>query len=87
MNVEELREYVLQKPAVTEGFPFGEDTLVFKINDEQSKQCNSCNKAASEGIPAEHGTKPMRINTHNPYPWHYRADGKPEQNNKKGSPE
>ena len=32
MNVEELREYVLQKPAVTEGFPFGEDTLVFKIN-------------------------------------------------------
>ena len=32
MNVEELRGYVLQKPAVTEGFPFGEDTLVFKIN-------------------------------------------------------
>ena len=32
MNVEELREYVLQKPAVTEGFPFGEDTLVFKVN-------------------------------------------------------
>ena len=32
MNVEELREYVLQKPSVTEGFPFGEDTLVFKVN-------------------------------------------------------
>ena len=32
MNVEELREYVLQKAAVTEGFPFGEDTLVFKVN-------------------------------------------------------
>ena len=32
MNVEELRTYVLQKHAVTEGFPFGEDTLVFKIN-------------------------------------------------------
>ena len=32
MDIELLREYVLQKPLVTEGFPFGEDTLVFKIN-------------------------------------------------------
>ncbi len=32
MNIETLREYVLQKPSVTEGFPFGEDTLVFKVN-------------------------------------------------------
>lgn len=31
MNAEELREYVLQKTSVTEGFPFGEDTLVFKV--------------------------------------------------------
>ncbi len=31
MNIEELRDYVLQKPSVTEGFPFGEDTLVFKV--------------------------------------------------------
>jgi len=31
MNIEELRDYILQKPLVTEGFPFGEDTLVFKI--------------------------------------------------------
>jgi predicted DNA-binding protein (MmcQ/YjbR family) len=30
MNVETIREYVLQKPDVEEGFPFGEDTLVFK---------------------------------------------------------
>jgi predicted DNA-binding protein (MmcQ/YjbR family) len=34
MNIEELREYVLQKPLVTEGFPFGETTLVFKINNK-----------------------------------------------------
>ena len=34
MNVEELREYVLQKTGVTEGFPFGEDTLVFKVKDK-----------------------------------------------------
>ena len=31
MNIEELREYCLQKPGVTEGLPFGEDTLVFKV--------------------------------------------------------
>lgn len=31
MNIEELREYCLQKPEVTEGFPFDEDTLVFKV--------------------------------------------------------
>ena len=34
MNIEQLRDYVLQKPSVTEGFPFGEDTLVFKINNK-----------------------------------------------------
>jgi len=34
MNVEVLREYVLQKPLVTEGFPFGEETLVFKVKDK-----------------------------------------------------
>jgi len=31
LNIEELRDYCLQLPGVTEGFPFGEDTLVFKI--------------------------------------------------------
>lgn len=31
MNIETLREYCISKPAVTEGFPFGEDTLVFKV--------------------------------------------------------
>jgi predicted DNA-binding protein (MmcQ/YjbR family) len=31
MNIEELRDYCLQKPATTEGLPFGEDTLVFKV--------------------------------------------------------
>jgi predicted DNA-binding protein (MmcQ/YjbR family) len=32
MNIEILREYCLSKPQATEGFPFGEDTLVFKVN-------------------------------------------------------
>jgi predicted DNA-binding protein (MmcQ/YjbR family) len=34
MNIEAIREYILQKPSVTEGFPFGEDTLVFKVKDK-----------------------------------------------------
>lgn len=31
MDIEKLREYCLKKKGVTEGFPFGEDTLVFKV--------------------------------------------------------
>jgi predicted DNA-binding protein (MmcQ/YjbR family) len=34
MNIESIREYVLKKPSVTEGFPFGEDTLVFKTKNK-----------------------------------------------------
>jgi predicted DNA-binding protein (MmcQ/YjbR family) len=34
MNIEELREYCISKKGVTEGFPFGEDTLVFKVGDK-----------------------------------------------------
>jgi predicted DNA-binding protein (MmcQ/YjbR family) len=30
MNIEEIREYALTLPDVTEGFPFGESVLVFK---------------------------------------------------------
>jgi predicted DNA-binding protein (MmcQ/YjbR family) len=32
MNIEILRDYCLSKPHATEGFPFGEDTLVFKVS-------------------------------------------------------
>lgn len=31
MNIEELREYCISKPGVTEEFPFNETTLVFKV--------------------------------------------------------
>jgi predicted DNA-binding protein (MmcQ/YjbR family) len=34
VNLEELREYCLQKPGTTEGLPFGEDTLVFKVGEK-----------------------------------------------------
>lgn len=32
MNIEDLRDFVLSLKNVEESFPFGEDTLVFKIN-------------------------------------------------------
>ena len=31
MNIEEIREYCIAKPAVTEGFPFNDTALVFKV--------------------------------------------------------
>ena len=34
MNIEELRQYALGKPSVTEGFPFGETVIVFKVNNK-----------------------------------------------------
>lgn len=33
MHIEDFRNYCLAKKAVSEGFPFGEDTLVFKVAD------------------------------------------------------
>jgi predicted DNA-binding protein (MmcQ/YjbR family) len=34
MHIEAFREYCLQKKGVTESFPFGGDTLVFKVMDK-----------------------------------------------------
>jgi len=34
MNLEEIREYCIAKPAVTEGFPFNDTALVFKVMDK-----------------------------------------------------
>lgn len=34
MNMEELRDYCLQKRGVMEGFPFGEDTIVYKVGEK-----------------------------------------------------
>lgn len=34
MNIESLREYVIQKPFVTEGFPFGDGVIVFKVKEK-----------------------------------------------------
>ena len=32
MNIEEFRNFCLSLPGATEDFPFGSDTLVFKVN-------------------------------------------------------
>lgn len=34
MNVEELREFIISKPGVTESFPFNDTALVFKVMDK-----------------------------------------------------
>ncbi len=34
MNADEVREYFLSKPEVTEGEPFGPDVLVYKVVDK-----------------------------------------------------
>ena len=34
MNIEDFREYCLSFTGVTEGYPFDEDTLVFKVMDK-----------------------------------------------------
>ncbi len=34
MHIEETREYCLQKKGVTEGFPFDDNALVFKVMDK-----------------------------------------------------
>jgi predicted DNA-binding protein (MmcQ/YjbR family) len=33
MDVEQLRDYCIARPGATESFPFGDQTLVFKINN------------------------------------------------------
>lgn len=40
MHIEELREYCLLKKGTTEGFPFGDDTLVFKVMNKMFALAN-----------------------------------------------
>jgi len=34
MNIEDIRDYALSLKGVSESFPFGENTLVFKVNNK-----------------------------------------------------
>ncbi len=52
MNIEELREYCLAKIAVTEGFPFDYETLVFKVMDKMFLLTN-INKRLSVNLKCE----------------------------------
>jgi predicted DNA-binding protein (MmcQ/YjbR family) len=40
MNIEDFRDHCIQKPGVTESFPFDNDTLVFKVMDKMFALCN-----------------------------------------------
>ena len=39
MNLEEFRDYCLEKKGVTEGFPFDNETLVFKVSGKIFALC------------------------------------------------
>jgi predicted DNA-binding protein (MmcQ/YjbR family) len=41
MNIEELRDYCISKPHVTESFPFDEATLVFKVDKKMFLLCDT----------------------------------------------
>lgn len=51
MDIEELREYCLSRPATTEEFPFGPDTLVFKVGQKMFALTNL------EGYPSTFNAK------------------------------
>jgi len=40
MDIEKIREHCLAKPHVSEGFPFNDDTLVFKVMNKIFALCN-----------------------------------------------
>jgi predicted DNA-binding protein (MmcQ/YjbR family) len=40
MHIDEFREYCMSKKAVTEGFPFDNNTLVFKVAGKMFALCN-----------------------------------------------
>lgn len=46
-NVESFREYCIRKPFVSESFPFGEDTLVFKVGSKMFSLLNLSNPASA----------------------------------------
>ena len=37
MNIEQVRDYCLSKPCVSEAFPFDQDTMVFRVGDTAAK--------------------------------------------------
>lgn len=68
MDIVSFREYCLSKPNVSESLPFGDDTLVFKLNHkmfaladiDQGESCNlKCDPERAEELRAKfHAVKP-----------------------------
>jgi predicted DNA-binding protein (MmcQ/YjbR family) len=63
VNIEEIRDYCLAKPGVTEDMPFGEDTLVFRVGEKlflltsllQSDRFNvKCDPERAIGLREQH---------------------------------
>lgn len=52
MNIEELRDYCLSKAHTTEGFPFDDVTLVFKVH-EKMFALTSLNKAFTVNLKCD----------------------------------
>lgn len=63
VNVEEIRDYCIAKKGVTEGFPFGEDVLVFKVMGKMfllmglTNQPAYCNLKMNVGLVEEYREK------------------------------
>lgn len=53
MNVEQLRDYCLKKPGVSEGFPFGEDVLVFKVSGKMFALSNLARETAQVNLKCD----------------------------------
>jgi predicted DNA-binding protein (MmcQ/YjbR family) len=65
MNIEDFRDHCIQKPGVTESFPFDNDTLVFKVMDKMFALCNIENfESANLKCDPNLATTAKRIWTH-----------------------
>lgn len=53
MNIESIREYCLAKPGASEGMPFGEDVLVFKVVDKMFALMNLRRLPMSVGLKCD----------------------------------
>ncbi len=53
LELEDIRLYCLQKPGVTEDFPFGEDTLAFRVMSKIFMLTNLSNSSTSINLKCD----------------------------------
>ena len=73
MNIEEIREYCLFKPGVTEGFSFQDTALVFKVGGKMFALLDLSEKARGLNLICDSG---MAIELREQHPevtpaWHF----------------